>query len=74
LAIDATIECVCTKRNQKKFKIYQRIQELPLRVVAGEDHKEELARVMATYGYTDLQQCKLEPWLSLLPDMVQPMG
>ena len=29
---------------------------------------------MAVYGDTDLQQYKLEPQLSLLPDMVQAMG
>ena len=60
--------------NQKDFKVYHCIQELLLKAVAGEDHDEELAKVMAVYGDTDLQQSKLEVRLSLLPDVVQAMG
>ncbi|KAK3753664.1 hypothetical protein QZH41_010140 [Actinostola sp. cb2023] len=60
--------------NQKDFKIYQIIQELLLKAVAGEDHSEELAKVMAVYGDTDLQQYNLEPQLSFLPGIVQAMG
>ena len=44
-----------------------------MKAVAGEDHDEELAKVMAVYGDTDLQQYKLEPQLSLLPEMMQAM-
>ena len=73
-AIDVTIECIRTRFNQKDFKVYQSIQELLLKAVAGEDHDEELAKVMAVYGDTDLQQYKLEPQLSLLPEVVQAMG
>ena len=40
-------------------------------MVADKDHDEELARVMAVYWDTDLQQYKLESQLSLLPEMVQ---
>ena len=75
-----TIECICTRFNQKDFKFYQSVQELLLKAVACEDHREELAKVMAVYGEwrdTDLQQCKLEPQLSflqLLADMVQSVG
>ena len=35
---------------------------------------EELVKVMAAYGDTDLQQYKLEAQLSLLPEVVQAMG
>ena len=61
-----TTECIRTRFNQKDFKFYQSIQEL--------DHDEELAKVMAMYGDTDLQQYKLEAQLSLLPEEVQAMG
>ena len=73
-AIDVTTECIRTRFNQKDFKVYQSIQELLLKAVAGEDHDEELAKVMAVYGDTDLQQYKLEAQLSLLPEVVQAMG
>ncbi|KAK3747959.1 hypothetical protein QZH41_007083, partial [Actinostola sp. cb2023] len=74
-AIDATTACCIRARfNQKDFKIYQRIQELLLKAVAGEDHSEDLAKVMAVYGDTDLQQYNLEPQLSFLPGIVQAMG
>ena len=73
-AIDVSKECIRTRFNQKDFKVYQSIQELLLKAVAGEDHDEELARLMAVYGDTDLQQYKLEAQLSLLPDVVQAMG
>ena len=64
-AIDVTTECIRTRFNQKDFKVYQSIQELFLKAVAGEDHDEELEKVMAVYGNTDLQQYKLEaPCLS----------
>ena len=69
-----TTECIRTRFNQKDFKFYQSIQELLLKVVAGEDHDEELAKVMAMYGDADLQQYKLEAKLSLLPEVVQAMG
>ena len=59
--------------NQKDFKIYQSIQELLLKAVAGKDHDEELAKVMAVYGYTDLQQFKQEAQLSLPPEIAQAM-
>ena len=72
-AIDATTECIRTRFNQKDFKVYQSIQEL-LKAVAGGDHDEELAKMMAVYGDTDLQQYKLEAQLSLLPEVVQAMG
>ena len=65
-AIDATIECIRTRFNQNDFKVYQSIQELLLKVVAGKDHEEELAKVMAVYGDTKLQQYKLETQLSQL--------
>ena len=67
-------ECIRTRFNQKDFKVYQNIQELLLKVVAGEDHNEELAKVMAVYRDNELQQCKLEGQLSLLPEVVQAMG
>ena len=73
-AIDVTIECIRTKFNQKDFKVYQSIQELLLKAVAGKDHEKELVKVMAVYGDNDLQQYKLETQLSLLPDMVRSMG
>ena len=57
---DVTTECIRTRFNQKDFKFYQSIQELLLKAVAGEDHDEELAKLMAMYGDTDLQQYKLE--------------
>ena len=46
-AIDVTTECIRTRFNQKDFKVYQSLQELLLKAVAGEDHDEELAKVMA---------------------------
>ena len=73
-AIDVTIECIRTRFNQKDFKVYQSIQERLLKAIAGEDHEEELTKVMAVYRNTDLQWYKLEPQLSLLPDMVQSIG
>ena len=73
-AIDVTTECIRTGFNQEDFKVYQSIQELLLKAAAGEDHDEELAKVMAVYGDTDLQQYKLEAQLSLLPEVVQAMG
>ena len=72
-AIDVTTECIRTRFNQKDFKVYQSIQELLLKAVAGEDHDEKLAKVMAVYGNTDLQQYKVEAQLSLLPEVVQAM-
>jgi len=49
-AIDVTTECIRTRFNQEYFKVYQSIQELLLKAVAGEDHDdEELAKVMAVY-------------------------
>ena len=68
-AIDVTTECIRARFNQKDSKVYQSVQELLLRAVAGEDHDEELAKVMAVYGDTDLQQFKLKAQLSLLPDV-----
>ena len=73
-AIDVTTECIRTRFNQKDFKVYQSLQELLLKAVAGENHDEELAKVMAAYGDTDLQQYKLEAQLSLRPEVVQAMG
>ena len=73
-AIDVMIECIRTRFNRKDFKVYQSIQEFILKTVAGEDHEEEQAKVMAVYGDADLQQYKLETQLSLLPDMVQSVG
>ena len=73
-AHDVTTECIRTRFNQNDFKVYQSIQELLLKAVAGEDHDEELAKVMAVYGDADLQQYKLEAQLSLLPEVVQSMG
>ena len=73
-AVDVTTECIRTRFNQKDFKVYESIQELLLKVVAGEDHDEELVKVMALYRDTDLQQYKLEAQLSLLPELVQEMG
>ena len=67
-------ECIRTRFNQKDFKVYQSLQELLLKAVAGEDHDEELAKVMAAYGDTDLQQYKLAAQLSLRPEVVQAMG
>ena len=66
--------CIRTSFNQKDFKVYQNIQELLLKVVAGKYRDKELAKVMAVYGDTDLQQYKLEDQLSLLPEVVQAMG
>ena len=54
-AIDVTTECICTRFNQKDFKVYQSIQELLLKAVTGEDHDKELAKVMAVYRDDDLQ-------------------
>ena len=69
-----TTECIRTGFNQKDFKVYQSIQELLLKAVTGEDHDEELAKVMAVYRNTGLHQYKLEAQLSLLPEVVQAMG
>ena len=55
-------------------EIDQSIQELLLKAVVGKDHDEELAKVRALYGDTDLQQYKLEAQLSVLPEVVQAMG
>lgn len=73
-AVDVTIECIPTRFNQKAFKVYQSTQVLILRAIAGEDHGEELMKVMPVQGCRDLQRYKLEPKLSLLPDMVQSIG
>ena len=73
-AIDVTTECIRSRFNQKDFKVYQSIQDLLLKATAGEDHDKELAKVMAVYGDTDLQQYKLEAQLSLLPELVRVMG
>ena len=51
-AIDVTTECIRTRFNKKDFKVYQSIQELLMKAIAGEDHDEELAKVMAVYGDT----------------------
>ena len=51
--IDVMTECIRTRFNQD-FKVYQSIQELLLKAVAGEDHDEELVKLMAVYGDTDL--------------------
>ena len=71
---DVTTECIRTRFNEKDFNFYQSIQELLLKAVPGEDHDEELAKVMAMYGDADLQQYKLEAHLSLLPKVLQAMG
>ena len=73
-AVDVTIECIPTRFNKKDFKVYQSIQELLLKPIAGEDHGEELTKAMAVSEHTDLHQYKLESQLSLLPDMVESMG
>ena len=67
------IECIRTRFNKKDFKVYENIQEILLKTKAGKDH-EELTKVTAIYGGTDLQRYKLEPQLSLLPDMVQSVN
>ena len=64
-AIDVMTECIRTRFNKKDFKVYQSVQELLLMAVACEDHDEELVKVIAVYGDTDLQQYKLEAQLSL---------
>ena len=69
-----TTECVRTRFNKKDFKVYQSIQDLLLKAVAGEEHDEELAKVMALFGDAELQQYKLEAHLSLLPEVLQAMG
>ena len=69
-----TTECIRTRFNQKDFKVYQSLQELLLKAVAGEDLDEELAKVMAVYEDTDLQQYKLEAQLFLLPEVVLAVG
>ena len=66
--------CIRTSFNQKDFKVYQNIQELLLKVVAGKYRDKELAKVMAVYGDTDLQQYKLEAQLFLLPEVVLAVG
>ena len=73
-AIYVTTECVRTRFNKKDFKVYQSIQDLLLKAVAGEEHDEELAKVMALFGDAELQQYKLEAHLSLLPEVLQAMG
>ena len=73
-AIIVTTECIRTRFNHKDFKVYQSIQEFFLKAVAGEDHDKDLAKAMAVYGDTDLQQYKLEAQLSLLPEVVQALG
>ena len=73
-AIDVTTESIRTRFNQKDFKVYPSIHELLLKAVAGEDHDEELAKVMAVYWDTDLQQYKLEAQLSLLQEVTQAVG
>jgi len=72
--IDVTIECIRTRFNGKDFKVYRSIQEVLLKAVAGEDHKEEQAIMMAVYGDTDLPPYKLGPQLSLLPDVCRQWG
>lgn len=54
-AIDIKMECICTRFYQKDFKVYQSLQELLLKAVAGEDHGEELAKVTAVYGPAAVQ-------------------
>ena len=51
--------------NKKDFKVYENTQEIILKTIAGKDHEEELTKVTAVYGGTDLQRYKLEPQLSL---------
>ncbi|XP_029212425.2 uncharacterized protein LOC114976181 [Acropora millepora] len=45
-AIDVTTECIRPRFNQKDFRVYQSIQELLLKAVAGEDHDEELVQAV----------------------------
>ncbi|XP_074616677.1 zinc finger MYM-type protein 1-like [Acropora palmata] len=45
-AIDVTTECIRPRFSQKDFKVYQSIQELLLKAVAGEDHDEELVQAV----------------------------
>ena len=62
------------QNNAKVYQLKAYRNLFGLQVVADKDHDEELARVMAVYRDTDLQQYKLESQLSLLPEMVQVMG
>ena len=39
-AIGVTIECILARFNRKNVKVYQSIQELLLKAVAGKDHEE----------------------------------
>ena len=39
-AIDLTIGCISTRFNQKDFTVYQSMQELLQKAVAGEKHKK----------------------------------
>ena len=59
------IECIRTRFNKKDFKVYENIQEIILKTIAGKDHEEELTKVTAVYGGTDLQRYKLDPQPSL---------
>ena len=43
-AIDVTIECIRTRFNQKESKVFQSIQELLLKAIAGKDHEQELMK------------------------------
>ena len=73
-ALDVTTECILNRFNRKDFKVYQSIQELLLKAIAGKDHAEELTKVMTVHEDADLQRYKLEPQLSLLSDMVHSVG
>lgn len=68
-------ECIRARFNLKDFKVYQSVDELLLKVVAGpaKTTMKERVKVMAVYRNTDLQQYKVESRLSLLPEKVQTM-
>ena len=43
------IECIRHTFNQKDFKVYQSIQELPVKAIAVKYHEEELPKIKALH-------------------------
>ena len=53
-AIDVTTECIRTRFNQKDFKVYQSIQELLLKAVAGEEVVQAMGYDTSRFEIADL--------------------
>ena len=71
--IDLATECITSRFHQRDFLVYQNVQELLLKSIAGDPYDKELAEVVQLYG-TDIDEFRLEGQLSLMKQTAESMG